>query len=136
MVQSKAKDKLIVDYVAPVLSSVTNAVYDVEDNELYLVTVGAGSVNDLVDVTKLTLFDTALASSYQLTSGDKGSKGSVISANTLKITLGQIDRTNIKDFGTATLNLQIAPGALISDKAGNVSTPTVAPITLPVIVLK
>lgn len=136
MVQSKAEVKLIVDYIAPTLTSVTSAVYRELDGELYLVAVGAGDLNDSVDVTRLTLYDAALGRSYQLTSGDKGSKGTVISATSLLIKLGEMDRYGIKGFGTSTLNLIIAPGSLITDKAGNVSTPTVAPITLPVIILR
>lgn len=136
MVQSTAKEKLTVDYVAPTLTSVTSAIYHEEDGEIYLVATGAGNLNDIVDVTKLTLYDTALSRYYQLTSGEKGSKGTVISATSLMVSLGEIDRYGIKGFGTSTLNLTIAPGSLVTDKAGNVSTPSVVPVTLPVIIIQ
>ncbi len=136
MVQSKAEVKLTVDYVAPVLTSVTNAIYHEEDGELYLVAVGAGNPNDTIDISKLSLYDAALGRSYQLTSGEKGSRGTVISATSLMISLGETDRFGIKGFGTSTLNLTIAPGSLVTDKAGNVSTPTVTPIILPVIIIR
>jgi hypothetical protein len=135
MIQSKAEAKLIVDYIVPTLTSVTNAIYHEEDGELHLVATGAGNLNDTVDVTKLTLYDTVLGKSYQLTTGEKGSKGTVISATSLMVTMGEIDRYGIKGFGTSTINLTIAPGSLITDKAGNVSAPTVTPATVPVIII-
>jgi hypothetical protein len=136
MVQSKAEAKLTVDYVVPTLTSVTNAIYHEEEGELYLVVAGAGNLNDTVDVTKLTLYDVALGRSYQLTTGEKGSKGTVISATSLMVSLGENDRYGIKGFGTSSLNLTVAPGSLVTDKAGNVSSPTVVPTTLPVITIQ
>ncbi|MDF2906145.1 MAG: S-layer y protein [Herbinix sp.] len=136
VVQSTASTKLTVDYVAPTLTSVTSAIYQETTGELYLVTVGAGNIGDAVDVTKLTLYDAALAKSYQLTNGEKGSKATIKSATSLVITLGEMDRLGIKGFGATTLTLSISAGSLISDKAGNVSTPIVTPITLPVIAIR
>jgi hypothetical protein len=71
-----------------------------------------------------------------LTTGEKGSKGTVISATSLMVSLGENDRYGIKGFGTSTLNLTIAPGSLVTDKAGNVSSTTVVPVTLPVITIR
>ncbi len=136
MVQSKAEVKLQVDYIAPVLTTVTNAIYHETEGELYLVASGAGMINDSIDVTKLILTDTALGRTYQLSGGEKGTKGRVISATSLMVILGETDLLGIKGFGTSTLTLTIAPGSLISDQAGNLNAPTVAPITLPVIIIR
>ena len=125
------------DYVAPTLTSVTNAIYMISTGELYLSVTGAGAEKDSVDVTKLTLYDSTLARSYQLTNlVDKGSKGFVESASSLKIALGEIDKAGLAGFGTSSVTLYIASGVLIRDVAGNTSSALTAPITLQVIMIR
>lgn len=129
--------KLNVDYIAPTLTSVTSAIYMVNSGELYLSVSGAGAVKDSVDITRLSLYDSALARSYQLINiDDKGSKGFVESDSSLKITLGDADRAGLAGFGTSTVTLYIASGVLIRDMAGNTSSALAAPIALPVVVIK
>lgn len=135
-VTSKAELKLNVDYVAPTLTTVTGAVYMQEEGKLYLAVTGAGNIKDTVDVTKLFLYDAALARSYQLTASKNGSVGFVNSATSLKISLGETDRLWLTGFGSSTTTLTIAAGALITDNAGNTSPVLAAPITLPVTVIK
>lgn len=136
-VTSKSDVKLTVDYVSPTLTSVTSAIYMVSSGELYLSVAGAGAVKDSVNVTKLSMYDSTLARSYQLTDLEaKGSKGFVESDSSLKISLGEIDRAGLAGFGTSTVTLYIASGVLIRDAAGNTSSALTAPIALSVVVIK
>jgi hypothetical protein len=136
VVTSKVELKLNVDYVAPTLTSFTSAVYMQEEGKLYLAVTGAGNIKDAVDVTKLFLYDATLARSYQLTGSKNGSLGFVNSATSLKIYLSEADRLGLTGFGTSTMTLTIVTGALITDTAGNTSPVLVAPITLPVTIIK
>ena len=136
-VETKTNINLLTDYVAPTLKGITSAVYLADEGVLYLVADGAGTIKDSVDVTKLTLTDTALKKTYQLTNTpESGSTGIVKSATSLKVTLGMADKNAVKGFGAATVILKIAAGGLIADKAGNTSPATAAEVSIPVIVIK
>ncbi|HKL99060.1 MAG TPA: stalk domain-containing protein [Mobilitalea sp.] len=130
-ISKKDKTILIVDYVAPTVASIISATYDAEDAELILAVTGAGAVGDYVDVTKLSFYDTSLAKSYQLTNASyTGSKGEVKSAGTIKIKIGSADKLALLGFGTTTVNLNIAAGPLLYDKAGNISNSLAAQTVL------
>ena len=111
----------------------TSAVYSVTGGAITIVVSGASIKSDMVDVTKITLFDTTLAKSYQLTDkAGTGSVGVVTDANTLTITLGSADKLGLAGIGGSTVNLNIAVGSLLKDAAGNTSTALMAPVTIPV----
>jgi len=137
VVTSKSDLKLNVDYIAPTLTSIASAVYMQGTGELYLSVAGAGQIRDVVDITMLSLFDSTLARSYRLTNIDnKGSKGFVESATSIKITLGEADKAALAGFGTSTVSLYVSAGALISDQAGNTSPVWATPINVPVVIIK
>lgn len=119
---SKGNPTLIVDYIAPSLTGVASAVYNTQGNRLDITVTGAGAVGDKVDVTKLSLTDTATGKTYQLTNADKtGSNGSVSSSANLMINIGSNDRLGLTGFGGSTVYLSVAAGSLITDAAGNAS---------------
>jgi hypothetical protein len=130
-----ANPKLTVDYVAPSVTGIISATYHAATNKLMLTVTGAGAVGDKVDVTKLSLMDTALGKTYQLTNAvATGSTGVVKNVNLLEITLGSVDKLGLTGFGTSTMYLTVAAGSLLSDAAGNTSTSTTAVQTIPVTV--
>jgi hypothetical protein len=132
--QSVASDKanptLTVDYAAPALTSVNSAAYAVSGSAITINISGGSAVGDKVDVTKIFLSDSVLGTTYQLSD----STGVVSSADTIVITLGAADKHALADYGTSVLFLNVAPGSLLSDTAGNVSVPFAAAITIPVTV--
>ncbi len=135
VISKTANPSLIVDYVVPVVTSVTSSALTVSGSAITITVTGAAVVGDKVDVTKISLFDTALARSYQLTNAaGTGSIGVVADANTILITLGTIDKIGLTGFGTSTMFLYIAEGSLLYDAAGNMSVPGIAQ-TIPVNVI-
>ncbi len=132
-----ANPKLEVDYVAPTLTGITSGIYDVTNKKLYLMTTGAGKAGDLVDVTKISLYDSSLGRTYQLTNPSwNGSSGTVSNENTLIINIGDTDSQVLKYFGGSTVTLTIAAGSLLSDTAGNTSPVFATSVTVPVVVVK
>ena len=128
---------LVVDYTAPAIAAITSAIYNVAGGNLYLNVTGAGTAGDKVDVTKLSLFDTTLGKTYQLTNDYRtGSSGIVINDNIIVITLGSADKSGISGYGGSTAFLNIATGAFLSDIAGNVSANFTAALSVPVTVIK
>lgn len=128
---------LNVDYVAPSLASITSVIYNVPNNQLYLIVTGAGSVGDKVDVSKLTLYDSNLGRSYQLSNNPTtGSTGTVISSTSILVNLGTVDKVNLSGFGTTTVYLTVASGALLSDAAGNISSNVTSSQSIAVTVVK
>lgn len=128
---------LIVDYVSPTLTKLTSAIFDTVNSRIYLYAEGAGAIGDMVDVTKLLLFDSATGKICQLTdSKDKESSGSVISANLLTVNLGSTDKANLSGFGKGTVYLTIFPGSLIRDTSGNTSPYITDIMSVPVSVIK
>ncbi len=123
---------LKVDYVAPTLTGITSANYNSSGNLLKLNVTNASGIGDKVDVTKITLYDSALGRSYQLTSD---SSGSVVSSNVIEIKLGTVDKNGLTGFGSTSMYLTLAAGSLLSDAAGNVSTSIGASVTVPVTVV-
>lgn len=127
VISKTANPTLKVDYTAPTVTSVVAATYTVSGSTITIAVTGASLPADKVDVTKLSLYDTALARSYTLTNtAGIGSTGVVMDAGTLVITLGSVDKAYLTGFGTSTLFLNIAPGSLLYDDAGNVSLPGAA----------
>lgn len=119
---SKGNPTLIVDYIAPSLSGISSAVYNTQSNRLEITVTGAGAVGDKVDVSKLSLLDTATGKTYQLTNTEKtGSTGSVSSSTSLMINIGSNDKLGLTGFGGTTVFLSVAAGSLITDGAGNAS---------------
>jgi len=117
-----ANPMLNVDYVAPTLTGITSATYSVSGSAITVVVSGAGIVNDKVDVTKISLYDSALGTTYQLTNEQgTGSIGAVSNENQLTIKLGTVDKLALAGFGGTTVYLNIAAGSILSDKAGNAS---------------
>lgn len=133
---SVANPTLIVDYVAPTISSIDSAIYNKQVNQLYITVNGAGATGDKVNVTKLYLYDASLGRSYQLTNtSGSGSSGVVSSSTTLIINLGSNDRLAMKDFGTTTVTLNLMSGSVLYDEAGNPS-PVISVQSIPVTVIK
>jgi hypothetical protein len=130
-----ANPKLAVDYIAPTITGITSANYNAATNKLTLNVTGAGAIGDKVDVTKLSLIDTALGRTYQLTNTPAtGSSGVVKSAYSLEITLGSADKLGLTGYGTSTMYLTASAGSLLTDAAGNASTSATAVQTIPVTV--
>ncbi len=136
VISAVANPVLIVDYVAPTITSVTSAIYKVDDNQLYIIVTGVGAIKDIVDVTKISLIDSTLGKSYQLTNtSDIGSKGEVYSVNSLLINIGSADKLGLAGFGSTTMSLTISTGSLLKDLAGNVSLSFPTSQTVPVTII-
>ena len=105
------------DTTVPTITSVTSAILNKSSKTLVLTVVGAGEVNDLVDVTKITVKDTDASLVYTLTD----STGVVTNATTLTITLSDTDLAAIADAAGMDVTVDVADGVL-KDAAGNVST--------------
>jgi hypothetical protein len=132
-----ANPTLEVDYVAPTLTGITSGIYDVTNKKLYLIATGASKAGDTVDVTKVSLYDSALGRTYQLTNSSwNGSSGTVSNENTLVINVGDTDTQALKQFGGSTVTATISAGSLLSDKAGNTSPVFTNSVTVPVVVVK
>ena len=128
---------LVVDYVNPSITGISSGIYDVAKKQLYLFATGAGKVGDMIDVTKISLYDSTLGKTYQLTNASGiGSNGVVYNENTLLINIGDVDTMVLKNFGGSTVFLTISSGSLLSDLAGNTSTWFSTTLTVPVIVVK
>lgn len=128
---------LVVDYVAPSITSVTSAIYSVTGSSIYLNVTGAGEVGDTVDVSKLSIYNTALGVSYQLTAAaGTGSTGVVSTANMLTIKLGSVDALALTGFNGSPLLLNLAPGPLLKDAAGNTSANSTTTVSVPITVFQ
>ncbi len=128
---------LFVDYTAPVITSVSSAAFSVSGSAITINAITVNAVNDKVDVTKISLNDTILGKSYQLTNlSGTGSVGIVSSDNTITIQLGSADILGLTGFGSSTLVLNIASGPLLYDAAGNTSASFSGVAALPVTVTK
>lgn len=129
-----ANPTLVVDYVTPTFTAVSSAAYNVTGSSIILTVTGASTQGDNVDVTKISIYDTALNRTYQLTNASgSGSTGIVRSADTIAISLGLADRQGLVGFGTGSMVLTISAGSLLSDLAGNVSVPLTSPQTVTLI---
>ena len=132
-----ANPTLVVDYIAPTITSVSSAAISVSGSAIYLNVTGAGAIGDAVDVTKISLYDTTLGKTYQLTNtAGIGSSGVVNSENSLIINIGSADMLGLAGFGNTTMFLNLSVGALLSDVAGNTSTISTAVQSVPVTVIK
>lgn len=128
--------KLIVDYKVPTVTSITSAVCDVTGSAITLNVTDAGKEGDKVDVTKLSLHDTASGNTYQLTSDAlTGSTGVVNDEDEIVVTLGSADKLALADLGD-TVTLNIAEGSLLFDAAGNTSIAFAEVKDIPVTVVK
>ncbi|HKL80688.1 MAG TPA: stalk domain-containing protein [Mobilitalea sp.] len=137
VISTEGNPTLVVDYVAPTITGITSAIYNVSDNQLYINVTGAGEVGDKVNVTKLSLFDSTLARTYPLTTiSDRASNGSVISVNMLTVKLSSYDKLGLAGFGGTTVYLNIAAGSLLTDDAGNSSPILTTVLNVPVTIIK
>jgi hypothetical protein len=128
---------LTVDYSAPVITGVVSGIYFPAEKKLYITVTGAAAVGDIVDVTKISLYDASLAKSYTLTNiPGYGSTGSIASSNTLIINLSSADKASLTGFEGSDVTLSIGAASLLSDAAGNFSVPFTAAITVPVTVIQ
>lgn len=126
---------LVVDYLEPSITNITSAIFQVDDNELYLIAQGAGAVGDKINVNNLTIYDSNNGKSYQLTNAKKGgSTGIVKNDKSLLIKIGDVDKLAMKDFGKD-LYININYDALIIDAAGNMSANIAGNHTIPIIVI-
>ena len=133
-VSSAANPTLVVDYIAPTVGSIYKADYEVVNGKLIITVANAGAIGDMIDVTKISLIDTALGRTYQLTNGSGiGSSGRVSSPNTLDISVSSYDKLGLTGFGSE-LYLSVATGSLLYDAAGNNSVSNVASQMIPVTV--
>lgn len=126
-----ANPTLVVDYAAPTISGVSSAAFSISGSALTLNVSGASVVGDKVDVTKISLTDTALNTTYQLTAG---SIGTVTSDTVIVIKLSPADLTELAGFGSSTVFLNIAADSLLYDAAGNTSPAFAAIQIVPVAV--
>ncbi len=128
---------LIVDYEVPVISGITTAILSLSNKTLTIYTNGVTALKDKVDVTKISLYDQTLNKYYQLTNlSGSGSVGTVSTTYSMTIELGYIDVAGLYGYGSSTVLLSIAPGALLYDDAGNTSvannsTQVITAIVLP-----
>ncbi len=137
VISTKNNPTLVVDYTAPIINGISSAIYNVSGNHLYLNVSGAGTVGDKLDVTKITIYDSTKNRLYQLTNqANTGSTGVVVSESLLRIDLGSVDRKVLAGFEGPTVTLAIAPGALITDEAGNQSTNFTTIQTVPVTLIR
>ena len=127
---------LVVDYSGPTITGITSAVYNPATNQLFINVTGAGAIGDKVNVTKISLIDSSLNKTYQLTNtAGTGSTGVVSSANSLVITIGSADKLGLAGFGTGTVTLTVSAGSLLIDAAGNASMSLTAIQDIPVTVI-
>ncbi len=132
-----ANPTLVVDYAAPTITGITSGILDLVNKKLYLIATGAGKAGDLVDVTKISLYDSVMGRTYQLTNPSwNGSSGTVSNENTLIINIGSADMQTLKFYGGATVSLTVSAGSLLTDTAGNTSPVSAANVTVPVVVVK
>lgn len=137
VVSKTGNPTLKVDYTAPVLTSITSAIYTVSGSSIYVNVTGAGAVNDTVDVTKFVFQNAALGTSYQLTNAaGTGSTGVVSSENLLIITLGTVDKQILSGLSGSALMMYVAPGTLLKDTAGNTFGGFTSFVTVPVTVFQ
>jgi len=132
-----ANPTLVVDYVNPTITGVTSAVYNVSGSSITFNGTGVGAIGDKVDVTKISLYDTTLGKTYQLTNTSEiGSNGVVNCEDMLTINLGSVDKLALTGFGSTTVFLNISIGSLLTDAAGNTSPSFTTIQTVPVTVIK
>lgn len=132
-----SKKQLVVDYKAPTITSVVSAVCSVTGGSITITVTGAGALNDLVDVSKISLYDSTLNTSYQLTTTtQKGITSIVKSSTKLTIKLNSVDKSALASYGTSSVYMNIAAGSLIYDVAGNTSTAFTSVMTIPVTITK
>lgn len=137
VVSTVGNPTLTVDYIAPIITGITSVIYNAAGNYLYINFSGASAINDAVDVTKISLNDVSLARTYVLTNNPAtGSKGAVISPNSLIINIGSTDKAGLTGFEGADVFLNVAAGSLLTDAAGNASTPFTTIQTVPVSVIQ
>ncbi len=136
VVSKTGNPTLKVDYTAPVLTSITSAIYTVSGSSIYVNVTGAGAVNDIVDVTKF-VFQNVGGTSYQLTNtAGTGSTGVVTSENLLTITLGTLDKQILTGLSGSALTMYVAPGTLLKDTAGNTFGGFTSFVSVPVTVFQ
>jgi hypothetical protein len=137
VVSAVANPSLVVDYEVPTLTGVNSTVYSVSGGAITINVTGASAVGDIVDVTKISLTDTASGATYQLTSTPQtGSVGVVKSDSLLEINLGLTDRLGLTNFGKTGLILTVSTGSFLTDNAGNTSTDVSATLIVPVTVIQ
>lgn len=136
LVSNTMKEQLVVDYVAPTLTSITTINYIPITKQISITVNHAGAVGDKVNLDMISLFDTNLRKIHTLnTSSDKGTVGVVNSSTSLVINLGEKDQKALAEFGKANMYAMIWDGSLISDLAGNQS-PRMPLMLLPVNIIK
>lgn len=129
----KLNGTLTVDYTAPTITGITSALYSVTYNSITLIVSGAGAVNDKVDVTKISLYSTALNKTYVLTNSEStGSKATINGQTIITIKLGSADVLGLTGFSSSNVVLSVAAGSLLSDTAGNTSASFTIVQTVPV----
>ena len=130
------REKLVVDYVPPTLTSIISVNYIPVADQLNITVRNAGAIGDKVNLDMISLFDTDLRKIHTLnSSSDKGSEGIINSSNSIVINLGERDQKALSNFGKTGMSVLIWDGSLISDLAGNVS-PRMPLILLPVNIIK
>lgn len=130
------KEKLVVDYVSPTLTSMISVNYIPVADQMNITVRNAGAVGDIVNLDMISVFDTNLRKIHTLnSSSDKGSVGIVNSSTSIVINLGEKDQKALAEFGKANMYAMIWDGSLISDIAGNQS-PRMPLMLLPVNIIK
>jgi hypothetical protein len=112
--------ELKVDYISPVITSLTAAEYYPENNKIKLYITGAVSRNDVLDVTKVQVVDISPAVSKVLTNSTTydvmfGSINQVV----ITIKLSDADAAAISAVGGDDATLILLVGVIITDPSGN-----------------
>jgi hypothetical protein len=112
--------ELKVDYISPVITSLTAAEYYPEKNKIKLYITGAVSRNDVLDVTKVQVVDISPAVSKVLTNSTTydvmyGSMNQVV----ITIKLSDADAAALSTVGGDDVTLILLVGVVITDPSGN-----------------
>lgn len=135
-VTGKAAQEILVDYEAPAIASFKSASLDLEKKQLLINVEGASKNGDMVNVALLSLYDSSLGKTYNLTTtAGVGSTGSVKDSNTLVVNIGSADLAGLAGFGGSDVHLIILAGSLLNDAAGNTSPNPGHSYTMPVTVV-
>lgn len=127
-VTSKTGPTLTVDYSAPIITSITAAIYSPAENKIHLYINGTVQKGDVLDVTKVTIIDTDATPTTINRALVTGSKGVVVNSNEITITLGAEDISKLTGLGGTNASVTLAGINIITDAAGN-SFPLTIPST-------
>lgn len=111
---------LKVDYSAPLMSSISAAIYYPALKKINLFISGTIQKNDVLDVTKVQITDANPVISRILTNvATTDSKGVAVNGSVITIKLGTADTVALATVGGDDASLTLLTGNIITDAAGN-----------------